>query len=246
MSWLPPLLAVAAAAALALTACTSTQEKASRLSDAGSAAFSAKGLRIERESKVVRVGRTTVLKSGDLVAAVVQLRNTAKRRLRNVPILIDVKARGGKTIFRNDAPGLERSLVGISLLEPGQEVFWVNDQVLATGRPGKVRAKVGQAPPAPKRVPRIEVTPPRFERDSVSGLSVVGTVHNRSNILQKKLTLYAVARKGRRIVAAGRGAIERLKPGRKAGYQIFFVGDPRGAKVTLAVPPTTFRQEPQR
>lgn len=241
MTWAPLLAGCCAGVlALSLVACTSTQEKARQLADSGSVAFTAEGLRIKKESKVVRVGRRTVLRSGDLTAAVVQLRNTAQQRLRDVPILIDVRVKG-KSVFRNDSPGLERSLVGLSMLGPGQEAFWVNDQVLATGKPSGVRVKVGQAGPAPKRIPKIDVGRWRYERDPVSGVSVVGKVHNRSKILQRKFTLYAVARKGRRIVAAGRGAIERLKPGKATSYQIFFVGNPRGAKLTIFAPPTTFR-----
>jgi hypothetical protein len=39
-------------------------------------------------------------------------------------------------------------------------------------------------------------------------------------------------------VAAGRAVLPELAPGASIPFQIFFVGDPRGARVELTVPPT--------
>ncbi len=69
----------------------------------------------------------------------------------------------------------------------------------------------------------------------------VGKVTNRSDVEQRNLTVFAVARKDGRVVAAGRGAVERLKPRASATYQVFFIGNPEGARLTLAAPPTTLR-----
>ena len=49
-------------------------------------------------------------------------------------------------------------------------------------------------------------------------------------MLQRKLVIYGVARKGGSVVAAGRAQIKRLKPGKRARYKIFFIGNPRGAR----------------
>ena len=53
-----------------------------------------------------------------------------------------------------------------------------------------------------------------------------------------ELMIYAVARDGKRIVAAGRGQVPKLKPGAKAPFAVYFIGDPRAGKLTLAAPPT--------
>ncbi|MFM9054741.1 MAG: hypothetical protein ACKOQ5_07855, partial [Solirubrobacterales bacterium] len=53
---------------------------------------------------------------------------------------------------------------------------------------------------APGRSPAVEVDP-------TSGLKVAGTVVNKSSIEQVDLLLYAVATKGGKVVAAGRGLI---------------------------------------
>jgi hypothetical protein len=117
-----------------LAACESTQDKAAKLQASGSAAFSAKGLRITEVSKDVKVGRTAVLRDENGVAVAVELRNTTDKTLDHVPVAIDVVNAKGKSLFRNDDPGLARALVSMPLLRPKESAFWVHDQVFATGR----------------------------------------------------------------------------------------------------------------
>jgi hypothetical protein len=60
-------------------------------------------------------------------------------------------------------------------------------------------------------------------------------VVNESGEDVERLLLYAVARKGGRIVAAGRGAIEPLKDKPKpVPYNVFFIGDPKVAEIEIA------------
>ena len=242
MSWasvaLPLLLA---AGALIAAGCESTQDTSARLSKTGGAATKEKGLAVRSQSKDVKVTGTAVLADPNGSAVVVELRNREARPLVKVPVAIDV-GDGRRSIFKNDAPGLAPSLVGVSVLPPRASIAWVNDQILGQGRPRSVKAKVGaDAGGAPAQLPRIEVGPPSLVRDPTSGLAAEGRITNRSKLLQRELTLFAVARKGGRIVAAGRGQVERLKPDRTVGYQIFFIGNPRGARIEIAAPPTNLR-----
>jgi hypothetical protein len=85
------------------------------------------------------------------------------------------------------------------------------------------------------------VSDPSISVDPVSGVEATGTVENVSRVEQRALILYAVARKGKRVVAAGRGEVARLKVGRKASYHIFFIGNPRGGHVTVTAPPTVLQ-----
>lgn len=232
------VLGLAGVAALA-AGCQSTQSRSAELAEQGGAVSKEQGLKIARASRDVDVERAVVINDRNGTAAVVELRNTSKRTLVDVPIAIDVLDKG-KTVFSNDAPGLEPSLVGAAVLKPGESLAWVNDQVFAPG--SKAQAKVGatsERPPA--KLPEIEVGPPKMGGDPTSGIAAEGKVVNRSEILQRKLVIYAVARKGDRVVAAGRGQVERLRPGAGAGYQIFFIGNPEGARIELAAPPTTFQ-----
>ncbi len=103
-----------------------------------------------------------------------------------------------------------------------------------------MKAKVGEGERrSTPRVPRITVTRPRLEQDPVSGVAAVGFAANRSKVEQRKLVVFAVARKGGRVVAAGRAQINRLKPGKRARYTIFFIGNPRGARISVEAPPTS-------
>ncbi len=237
-----PIVAVVACAAFAFAGCESTQSKSAKLAAKAGGLEEQAGLSIKRVSKDVKVARRVLLKDANGAAVVVVLRNTSKKTQVHVPLLIDVRAKGGKSLFRNDDPGLEESLTGASVLLPGQTLMWVNDQVIMAGKPARVRAKVGVARgKAPPRLPKVNLSEPKFETDPTSGTLAVGKATNASQIEQRNLTVFAVARRGNRIVAAGRGAIERLKPGDTATYQVFFIGNPKGARVTLAAPPTTFR-----
>jgi len=93
----------------------------------------------------------------------------------------------------------------------------------------------------PPNPPQVEVSQPKLHTDPVSGTEAEGKVTNKSSIQQNDLTLFAVARKGNQIVAAGRGGIKVVKPnGGDRDYHIFFIGNPKGAQVTVTVPPTTF------
>jgi hypothetical protein len=54
--------------------------------------------------------------------------------------------------------------------------------------------------------------------------------------------LFVVARRGGRVVAAGRGQIKALKVGaRPAPYVSFFIGDPAGADISVEAPPTVLQ-----
>jgi hypothetical protein len=241
VSW-PLLLAAAACCSLLLSACESTQSKSAKLAAQAGEVKTQRGLRIVKPSKVVKVERTAVLSDANGAAAVVTLRNTSKRTLAAVPLAIDVRGANKRSVFKNDDPGLDPALTGVSVLRPGQQLEWVNDQVLASGKPRAVRARVGiERAKAPAELPQLVLSPPRLEADPTSGLLAVGKATNRSAVEQRNLVVYAVARRGGRIVAAGRGAIERLKPHVSATYQVFFIGNPRDAQLTLAAPPTTLR-----
>ncbi len=93
-------------------------------------------------------------------------------------------------------------------------------------------------------LPDIQVSQPNIVGDPVSGISATGKVVNRTGEDQRRLLLYVVARKGDEVVAAGRGAIEHLKPELKAlKYTIFFIGDPTGADLKLSEFPALTKAE---
>ena len=229
-----------AAAALLAAGCQTTQEKSAKLAaQAEKLAGPEEGLTVKQRSKVVKVGATKVLRDENGAAAVVELHNTGEKALAAVPVAIDVQDAGGRSLFRNDVGGTEPSLVSAALLRPAERMFWVNDQVVVSEEPETVKAAVGaDAEPVKGGVPELAISGAKLEDDPTSGVAAVGKVENRSAIEQRALVIYAVARKGRRIVAAGRGQVPKLKAGAEAPFTVFFIGDPRGGKLTLAAPPT--------
>jgi hypothetical protein len=233
-------LALAVLAATTLTACTSSQDKAKAIQEQAQAA-APKPLVIKNPNKDVKVTDTTLLHDQNGDAVVVEVKNESNRMLVNVPILVDIRDPKGKTVYKNDTAGLDFALNHIAVLKPGETFDWVNDQV--TGQGKTVKATIGdpEAKAPPGGLPELDVSPPKAGHD-FSGPKVSGTVTDRSKLDQSHLILFAVARQGGRIVAAGRGQIKALKIGaRPAPYVIYFIGNPVGADVTIQAPPTVLQ-----
>lgn len=230
-----PLAVALAGVALVVTGCESTQDQSARIAAELGPVKQEKGLTITRESKDVKVLETTLLTDEVGTAVVVELRNNSGKDLIDVPIAIDVLDAKGKSVYTNTTPGLEPALTVVPFIAAEGEVAWVNDQVLAAGKPAKVEVKVGASEEAfTGEQPEISVSPPQLKGDPFTGVAATGEVVNESGEDIQRLLLYGVARQGGRIVAAGRGAIEPFKAGAKpAPYDIFFIGDPRGAEVTV-------------
>jgi len=235
------------AAATGLLACQSTQDLSAQREAEGQQALTQQGLKITagEVNEQLEVVESAVMQDQNGGAVVAVIRNTGSGDLATVPIAIDVRNAQGKSVFKNNFPGLEQNLVSIPVLQAGESVEWVNDQVFATSAPKAVKVRLGNAKPLPADLPEIEVTPAKLEIDPVSGVLATGKVINRSGEELRKVILFAVARKGDRIVAAGRGQIQKLKAAanKPATYNIFFIGDPRGAQISVHGFPTRFDQE---
>lgn len=238
-----PLLAAGLAllAAGSLTACQSTQSRSAELEDENATVLlEEEGLSVGEEDPSIKVVSTTVLSEAEGNAVVVELRNSSGEDLVDVPIALDVLDAKGRSVYTNNAPGLEQALVAVPFIPARGEAVWVNDQVLATGKPARaeVRVGVGGVPFAGEQ-PEIDVSEPKLEGDPTSGVVADGDVVNRTGEDQKRFLIYGVARQGGKIVAAGRGAIEHLKPeAKKVPYNVYFIGDPTGAELTLYEYPT--------
>lgn len=229
--------ALAVLAAAGLSACQSTQSKSAELeAKGGSQLLNEEGLEIKRENPDVKVTSTALLRNAEGNAVVVDLHNDSDKNLTEVPILIEVIDSKGKPFYKNDIPGIEPALAAVPYIPAHGDAEWVNDQVLGVGVPKAVKATVGAGGGTYSgALPEIEVSQPEINGDPVSGVSATGDVVNKTGTDQRRLLLYVVARKGSRVVAAGRGAIEHLKPELKAlKYTIFFIGDPTGAELKLS------------
>jgi len=227
--------AALAAVALVATGCESTQDKSAKIAAGLGPVKREKGLAISERSKDVEVVSATLLTDQAGSAVVVRLRNGSKDDLVGVPIAIDVLDARGKSVYRNNIPGIEPALAAVPYIPAGGTTDWVHDQILATGKPAKVEVKVGEGGEAFSGTqPQISIAEPKIEGDPFSGILASGKVVNESGEDLDRLLLYAVATEGGAVVAAGRGAIEpfRARP-KPVFYSIYFIGDPRGAAVAL-------------
>ena len=234
--------------AVALTACQSTQDRSAQLEEeGGTKLLAAEGVTIEKESADVKVTSTALLTDRYGSAVVVGLHNSSGKNLVNVPILIEVLDAKGKSVYKNDIPGIEPALAAIPYIAAGGDAEWVNDQVQASGKPRSVKVKVGASGESYSgEMPEIEVSEPQIEGDPVSGLEATGTVVNRTGGEQERLLLYAIGRRGGKVVAAGRGAIEHMKATTKElHYDIFFIGNPTGTDLEVIQFPTLPGHEPE-
>ena len=222
-------------AALVAIGCESTQSKSARIAEQLGPVKQEEGLEIDEESKDIEVLDTTLLSDANGTAVVVRVENTSGQDLANVPIAVNVVDAKGKSVYRNDLPGLEPALTSIPLLRAGETIDWVNNQVLAVGKPDDVEVMVGEGGEPPSGdLPDLELGDPELENDPVSGINAAGSIVNNGDEQLGRVLLYGVARQGDEIVAAGRAAIDKLNPGRSRVYHVYFIGDPKGAEVGVA------------
>jgi hypothetical protein len=224
-----------------LSSCQSTQSRSAELEEENATVLlEEEGVTVTKEDPDIEVVSTALLSEAEGNAIVVELRNRSGEDLVDVPISVDVLDAKGQSVYRNDAPGLEQALVAVPFIPARGDAVWVNDQVLAAGKPASVEVKVGVGgKPYDGEQPEIDLSTPKLEGDPTSGIVADGDVVNRTGEDQNRLLIFAVARKGDEIVAAGRGAIEHLKPEtKKVPYNVYFIGNPRGAELSLYEYPT--------
>ncbi len=236
---LPLVLVLAGLVLLGAAGCESTQDKSARLAESSGAVAVEQGVKVTRSSSDVRVVDTVVITDENGSAVVVRMRNESARALADVPVALDVLDAAGETVFTNATPGLDRSLTHATVIPAKGETVWVNDQVFASSPPARATAKVG-APEdkAPPDAAAIRIGTTKLTEDPVSGLAAAGTVTNPGSKDQRRVLLTAVARKGEKVVAAGRGVIPRVRAGKRARFRIFFIGDPTGAELTVNATPS--------
>ncbi len=225
--------------------CQTTQEKSAAIEkSAKHETLALQGVSVTAENPSVRVLQSTVVHSSESTAVVVSLRNTSSRALENAPIEITVRDAKDDVLFKNDQPGEAPSLTHVSLLEPSAQTTWVDDQVQLPGSPSpaptSAGALVGEAGRVSGAIPQISVSGAIPGGETSSEAGAAGGVTNRSSVTQQNLVVNAVARRGAKIVAAGRAILPEVAPGATAPFQIYFVGNVGGARIETSAPPTTF------
>lgn len=235
-------LAVLLLAMLALCGCESSQERSAQLEREARRQVSTvadAGLRIARASSEVKVVATQALHGSEGDAAVVTLRNVSTRTLRDVPLEITVTGRAGRVLYRNNTPGLEAALTSVALLAPGASFTWIDDQVQAGEAPTGVSAEAGEGQTAGGPAPQIRMSGVH-RTEAAEGPGIAGRVANESGVAQKNLVVYGLARRGGRIVGAGRAVLSEVPAHGSSEFQVLVIGGVHGAQVQASAPATTF------
>lgn len=228
-------------ALLALGGCTTTQDRSAALAKDASEAAEAKKFKVGKTNGEVEAASVTRLQGEGAAAIVVRVKNPTNATQVTVPIGLDLYDKAKASLYTNRVDGLEPALNNLAVVPPG-ESWWVNNQVPAD-KPARTRVRIGTSKVAtvPPKLPEIEVSEDLEIGEDVGVITGSGTVSNRSAVDQVRLTIYAVAFKGGKVVAAGRAVIDRLPANTKkpAKFNVYFTGDPRGAKLRVFAPPST-------
>jgi hypothetical protein len=236
---LAPRALVLVALAMVGSGCETTAQKSAKLEKAAKRVAVAQqtGLSIVHPSTVVNVTGATIVRGAEGSAAIVTVRNRSAQALARVPIAITLNDVHGTSVYSNSTPGLATTLTSLALLPAHGEVTWIDDQI-TTRAAQRASAKVGEGTTVNGALPQLALQETHLSEDPSGGSDAEGTVANRSRIEQPELVIYAVARRAGRIVAAGRAVLASLPAGSSAPFQIFFIGDPKGAQLQLSAPPT--------
>jgi hypothetical protein len=238
-------LLLLALAAFALSGCETNQERSARAEKLLRAQRLAHpttvlhGLAVTRQNPLVKVLSTAVVHDENGTAAAVTLRNLSAKPLRDAPIAITVYGARNAVLYQNNAPGLDSTLVSVPLLKPGAQTVWVDDQVQAAGTPSAVSARVGASPTVSGPLPELSVEGVHTFEEPSNGVGAQGTIVNHSAVAQQQLVVYAVGRRGGRIVAAGRAVLPEVPAGQSVPFQVFFIGNPQGTQLEISAPPST-------
>lgn len=235
------VLAVAGCGVLTVTlsACESTEQESAKIGREAQSLTAPKGdLQLGRPNHSVHVADATVLSGGGRTAVAVRLTASSKQAQVGVPLIVSVSGTGGKQLYTNSTGELESSLQHIALLRPGQDAWWVDDQVNTTQHATAVKVRVGTGHThSSAAAPRVVVS--GVQVGAQAGLPTLNaTLTNNSSQAQEKLPVFAVALKGGKVTAAGRAIIESLPAHAHKSFQIFLVGNPAGAALKLTVAPT--------
>ncbi|HEY2216583.1 MAG TPA: hypothetical protein VGH21_03745 [Solirubrobacteraceae bacterium] len=230
-------LVVVGCGALTMTfaACESTESESAKIERQAVLAREHEpgALKIGTPSRAVHASNVTLLGGGGRGAVALRLTSSAPRAQANVPVLVEVKGKAGKLLYSNQPGGTDTKLQHIALLAPHASAWWVDDQVLINQPSSSVTVRVGsgknaKASDASVSVGHVVAAP--------AGATVSGELVNHAHRAQRNVSVYAVALRRGKVVAAGRALVATLAAagkGSSARFEIPFVGNAAGAKIEL-------------
>jgi hypothetical protein len=197
-------------------------------------------LKIGAANPSVRVSGVTLLSGGGRNAVALRLSSSSARAQANLPVLVEVKGRQGKLLYTNQPGGTDPQLQHMGLLPAHASRWWVDDQILIVQPSTGVHVRVGTAAKAASRHAGASLQAKTMRVAERAGVSTLtGELVNRGGGPQRDVPVFAVALRGRRVVAAGRALVSRLagRAGASARFQIPLIGDAANARIELTASP---------
>jgi hypothetical protein len=222
-----------------VSACESTESESAKIGRQAVAAQAVSSLKIGAVDREVHVSNVTALSGAGRTAIAVKLTSTSSRGKSEVPLLVKAKGDGGKLLYSN-ATGAEALLQRVTLLRAHASTWWVDDQVLTSGKVTAATVTVGTGKRSHAKARSAALSATASHVAGQSGSSTVSALlTNRTGKAQSGVPIFAVALRGDKVVAAGRAVVASVPAhGEATSLEIPLVGDATGAKVVLtALPP---------
>jgi hypothetical protein len=227
---------------LGLAACETTQQKAARLAVRSDRQTDRKPIAVHRVDRQVKVLRASLVRGSGGAAVAVTLRNAGSTSVNDLPILVGVKNADGSAQPLNGDGHLPYFQAHAPAIAPGEETTWVFTTEDKLESAESAYAKVGAPSRSPvttaDRVPALSV---HTDSPSSGSDTVQATVSNDTGLPQYDVAVYAWAENGGHLVAAGHAQISDLNEGDESTVKVALIGDPKGADVHVAAPPTIFQ-----
>jgi hypothetical protein len=234
----------AAALALGVSGCVTTQEKNSWKVLLNARVLATQTpVRVSSENPGVRVERVQLVSGESGVAVAARLRNLTGHPLTDLPISVGVLEQKHARTYLNGRANLDYYDTHVPAIGAGATTIWVLPIKARTAHKlaGRPFAVVG-VPTAPASTPVQKLPQLALRQQSLAGgdrLQV--SVDNRSGLPQFGVQVYAVAARGGQYVAAARAAIGDLGGGASATVGMTLLGKPARGSVQLFAPPTIFK-----
>ena len=238
------------AAAGALAGCATTQQEAARLQlNAARIRASEQPTEVKVAGQTVDVTRIARVVTGGQTAFVVQVRNSGRRPVSDLPISVGVRAGKERPIYVNRQSPAELSYFGahLPLVAAGATLTWVyttDRRLPAHARPF---ALVGATPSntAPRANPlpviRASAVAPATAVSAAGASPLTVSLHNLSSVPQYQLQVYAIAERAGRYVAAGSFTVPHLGSDASRRLKLPILGHINHARLQIEAAPTIFQ-----
>jgi hypothetical protein len=228
------------AAGIVVAGCATTQQEAVRLRlNSARIRVSEKPTRVRVAGRALRVTRVEIVRGGGGSAIVVWLHNSGRRTVSDLPISVGIRKGAARQRPLNVRSTAELSYFDahVPVIGPGRTVTWVYATSRRTPAGARPYAIVGARPSV--RAPRVSTAPVigAIAAGAATSARVEVTLHNHTSIPQYQLQVYAVARHGRRYVAAGALTVAHLGGNGTHTVKLPLLGHPTQGRLQLEALP---------